>query len=340
MAKRQCMVHYRKLRRNEDQFPDLPLSEALAQALEHRHTDGSRIRDNWRHRVAQVPNIVDHFRFLNDSHHDGEIFFGVTCLYSPNQLQPLIERNPDASVLDISELRAPNGTEYLHAISYWLAIRDHFFIVQHLSLQSKALEEYLTWLLRDQTQIIGDDHYVQLQAIFDRNQVGGDLGDIKSVEIGGLVPETVRAPRSAEPLDQVVEVTAREAIGERMVQTFEKAREILETAIGPMATQQIIEKMPEEAALEVNVNFGYRSKKRRFSKEFMSDLEASLRNMPDGEVRVQSNLGKIVGDDARLQTVMPIKLLRENSSLLDIEDALGQLKEVYRRFLVDGRITD
>lgn len=138
------MVHYRKLRRDEDQFPNLTLSEALVQALEHRHADGSRIKDNWRHRVAQVPNIIDHYRFLNDSHHDGEILFGNTCLFSPNQLQPLIERDPDASVLDISEMRAPDGTEYLHAISYWLAIRDHFFIVQHVALQSKAMEEYLT----------------------------------------------------------------------------------------------------------------------------------------------------------------------------------------------------
>lgn len=333
------MVHYRKLRRDEDQFPNLTLSEALVQALEHRHADGSRIKDNWRHRVAQVPNIIDHYRFLNDSHHDGEILFGNTCLFSPNQLQPLIERDPDASVLDISEMRAPDGTEYLHAISYWLAIRDHFFIVQHVALQSKAMEEYLTWLLRDQTQIIGDNHYVQLQAIFDRNQVGDDFGDIKSVEVGGLVPDTVRAPPPAEQLGaEVVEVDARQALGERMAQTFEKAREILETIIGPMATQEIIEKMPEEAALEVNVNFGYRSKKRRFNKEFMSALEASLRNMPDGEVRVRSNMGIITGEDARLQTVMPIKLVRENSSLLDMEDALGKLKEVYRRFLEDGRI--
>lgn len=154
-----------------------------------------------------------------------------------------------------------------------------------------------------------------------------------------MVPDTVRAPPPAEQLGaEVVEVDARQALGERMAQTFEKAREILETIIGPMATQEIIEKMPEEAALEVNVNFGYRSKKRRFNKEFMSALEASLRNMPDGEVRVRSNMGIITGEDARLQTVMPIKLVRENSSLLDMEDALGKLKEVYRRFLEDGRI--
>ena len=107
-----------------------------------------------------------------------------------------------------------------------------------------------------------------------------------------------------------------------------------------METEKIIDSMPEEAALEVNVNFGIRSTKRKFSREVLSNLEASLRNMPDGEIRVRTKESQVVGDDVRLQHVMPIKLVRENSSLLDIEDALSQLKEVYRRFLNDGRIAN
>ena len=345
MAARRCTVHYRKLMREEGQFPNLTLFEALSRALEHNHPDGRRIADNWRLRLAAVPNHDNHFRFLNDFHKDDEVFYGNTCLFSPGLLQALIEEDPEASVVDIAEKRAPDGTEYLHAIAYWLAVRDHLFIVQHVSLQAKAMEEYLTWLLRDQTPTIAGNHYVQLQAVFDRNLVGGDLGDIRSIEVGGLVPETIKAEPAGVPLREgaparEIEYEVRERLVERVVRGFSKARDVLEAVVGPMETQRLIETIPDEAALEVNVNIGYRAKKRKFSREFMSNLEAGLRNLPDGEVRIRSNAGKIVGDDARLQTVMPVKLIRENSSLLDNEDALNQLKEVYRRFSADGRISD
>lgn len=96
--------------------------------------------------------------------------------------------------------------------------------------------------------------------------------------------------------------------------------------------------MPPEAALEVTVNIGYRARKRKFQKEFMSNLAAGLRNIPDGEIRVIGRDGEIKGDDARLSADMNIRKIRETSSLLDLEDALRQMKEVHRRFLHDGRI--
>lgn len=341
MTSKRCMVHYRKLHREGGKFPESTLYKALSDALKVRGGNGALLADDWQARVAQVDNSAEHQRFLNDFHDDGESFFGNVCLFSPGQLQALIEQAPKAKVLDISERKAPDGSEYLHGICYWLAIRDHFFIIQHITLQSKAMEEYLTWLLRDQARVIGGSHEVELKSVFDRNQMGGDLGDIRSVEVGGVIPETV--PQVAVEVDgggQVVEYEAREALGEKMSRTLSHGKKILEATIGTMETEKIIDSMPEEAALEVNVNFGIRSTKRKFSREVLSNLEASLRNMPDGEIRVRTKESQVVGDDVRLQHVMPIKLVRENSSLLDIEDALSQLKEVYRRFLNDGRIAN
>lgn len=341
MTNKYCKVHYRKLSREAGRFPDLTLSKALSQALNFRHSSGTLIAENWRLRVSKVSGNEEHYRFLNDFHDDGESVFGNVCLFSPGQLQALIEQDPDAPVVDISEKRAPDGTDYLHAICYWLAIRDHFLIVQHISLQSKALEEYFTWLLREQTSVIQAQHAVQLNIVFDLNQVGHDLGDITAIEIGGVLPDTVRSePIRAEVERASMEYDTQRSLGERVIRTFAKGKEILEAAIGPMETSRLIESMPEDAALEVNVGFGYRAKKRKFDKRFMSELEASLRNLPDGEVRVSAKSGNAVGNDARLQMDMPIKLVREHSSLLDNQDALSKLKEVYRRFLEDGRITD
>ena len=307
--------------------------------------EGTRLADNWKLRVAKVPNQADQHRFLNHFHEDSQCFYGHTCLYSPGVLQPLIEDDPDAQSLDISEKRAPKGTEYLHAIAYWLVIGDHFLIVQHVSLQAKAMEEYLTWLLRDRTSTVSSSHNVRLQAVFDRNLVGGDLGTVKSVEIGGLVPETVTAEPSRDeaqeqPQGRVVEYQETRSLGDPIVREFSKARSVIEAAIGRMETQKLMKQVPDEASLEVNVKIGYRSTRRKFKREFMSDVETSFRNLPDGELRVVSDNGVIVGDDARVQSPIPIRLVRENSSLLEDVHALEQLKEVYRRLLSDGRITD
>lgn len=342
MPKRNCTVHYRKLNREDAGFPEITLYEALTRAMDHP-ISGVKMADNWQLRVAGVPSNSDHRRFLNDFHHDGEVFFGNLCLFSPNGLQALIEEDPGASVVDIAEETAPDGTEYLHGIAYWMAVRDHFFIVQHVSIQAKALEEYLTWLLRDQSDVIDNGHEVRLSSVFDRNQLGGDLGDISTIEVGGLVPETVRIDGGVAPLatpGEVVEYDAHEQLGDRVVKGYQRSREVLEAAIGSMATRQLIESVPDEAALEVNLSIGYRSRKRRIRREFMAGLEDSLRNMPDGEIRVKSKDAMVVGQDVRLQTVVPIDRVRENSNLLDNQRAREKLTEVYRRFLADGQISD
>ena len=156
--------------------PDLTLRDAICSALEHRQADGRRISENWQLRSTRVPNQAGHYRFLNHFHQDDEVIFGNTCLFSPGQMQAVLRDVPNVETVDIAEMRAPDGTQYLHAIAYWLVVRDHFFLVQHVSLQAKAMEEYLTWLLRDQTGTISPHHHVHLQAVFDRNLVGGGLG--------------------------------------------------------------------------------------------------------------------------------------------------------------------
>jgi hypothetical protein len=264
-------------------------------------------------------------------------------------LQALIElgKEPDeatlAQVLEawpIAEKAAPDGTEYLHGITYWMVTGDHFYQVQHAALQAKAMEKYFTWLLRDQVKVIGSDHCVQLQAAFDRAQVGDDLGDISSIEIGGLVPETVRDDESPEPVrpGRTVEFLEHATIGDRIAHGFAQARLILVDLLGPMEAQKIIDSVPPQAALEVTVNIGYRAKRRKFQKEFMGNLAAGLRNIPDGELRVRGKDGEVKGDDARLSHDMNIKRHSDTSSLLDLEDTLRQMKEVHRRFVHDGRI--
>ena len=348
MATKRVKIHYRKLRRDNSQFPDnITLRDAIVSAMEATVSDGSRIKHRVRNRLALVPGHDGAQRLLNNFHTADDYAFGTICLFSPGQLQALLkptdgnEEEIPADALeqwDIEERAAPTGNEYLHAICYWYATGDHFYQIQHTSLQSKAMEEYFTWLLRDQSRAIGTANFVELKSEFDRDQVG-DLSDVKSIEVGGLVPETVHQPEAPQPGQKVVEVEAHETIADRVKAGFAKGRQILNDLLGEVEAQKIIDGMPDDAALDVTVNIGYRAKKRKLQKEFMRNLESGLRNIPDGEIKVRDKYGEIKGDDARLSADMSVKKVSDNSSLLNLEHVREQMAEVHRRFLHDGKIS-
>lgn len=348
MSTKRCKIHYRKLRRDNNQFPDMTLAQAITAALNTVLPDGSSVGSKVENRITNAPGNSEYRRLMNYFHHDNDLVFGDVCLFSPGQLQALLQLNAgeEHATLDeaikaweIAEKKAPDGTEYLHGITYWMVIGDHFYQIQHVSISTKPIEEYFTWLLRDKAQILAPTQYVELQAEFDRAQLGDDLGDIKSVEIGGLIPQTEQTPAEASQANKKsVEVDTVRSVGDRFVQGFQKAQKILEDLLGPVEAKKIIDSMPTEASLEVKVNISYRAKKRKFQKEFMKNLASGLRNIPDGEILVRGKDGEIKGQDARLSADMNVKRVSASSSLLNMEDVLRQMKEVHRRFLHDGRI--
>jgi hypothetical protein len=221
MATKRCKIHYRRLRRDNDQFPKATLSKAIALALQKILADGSKVGETVENRITAVPRQEEYRRLLNHHHIDDEFVFGDMCLFLPGQLQALLQLTAEAEhkkidevlkAFAIAEQKAPDGTEYLHGMAYWLACGDHFYMIQHVSIPTKAMEEYLTWLLRDQSKIIGPQKYVELQFEFDRAQTGADLGDIRSIEVGGFVPETLPSEPLPEAIDRVVDFEEKETV--------------------------------------------------------------------------------------------------------------------------------
>lgn len=348
MATKPCRIHYRRLTRDDNSFPAETFSNRIMAALNANAPDGAQIRSNVKHRITEAPGQPEYQRALNNFDIGDGYVFGTTCLFAPGQMQALLklagdEEQPDlAAVLDayeIAEREAPAGHEYLHGLSYWLAKDDHFYQIQHVSLQSGAMEHYLTWLMRDQAKVIGAGHAVTLQSVFDLGQLADD--EPSFIQVGGIVPETLRAepPRAAipEPAAEVVEVEEREKIGGGLL-GWSKGKQILEELYGAMRARELLAAVPDEASLEVSVSIGYRAKKRKLQKAFMKDLAAGLRNLPDGEVTVRTKGGTAKGADARLYQDMGIKRLSPTSSLLALEHARDQMLEVHRRFLHDGKI--
>lgn len=70
----------------------------------------------------------------------------------------------------------------------------------------------------------------------------------------------------------------------------------------------------------------------------LQKLSNELADRGDGKVEVIGKHGKIVDGDAILRTKMPFDLPHEGSSLLDFDNVADQLREVYLRFVKDGKI--
>ena len=327
-------IHYRKLVR--DNWSGQTLSQDIATALDIKpHANGSRYADDWHLRVAAVSDDENQRRFINNFHTENDFVFGNLCAYTSDEMQAVVATDTQvAREVDIRDWEAPSGRDYLHGIAYWLAIGDHCYIVQHMRVRTKALEEYLTWLLRE---ALGTSDSVMLQAMFDISSIGDDLGDITAIEIGGLTPETVQDRGEPTREKRTHLVQRRRSIADRPV--FSKAREVLEAAFGTMETKRLLEQMPEDAALQIMLHVSYLSTSREVDRTSMKDLGVALRNLDDGEVRVRAKDGTIERDEARLKARMPFRRVHENSSLLDLEHVLNQLMETHRRFLSDGKIS-
>ena len=87
MATKRVKIHYRKLRRDNEQFPEsTTLRDAVVAAMNAKLSDGSYIKQRVRNRLALVPAQEGSQRLLNNFHAADDYAFGTICLFSPGQL--------------------------------------------------------------------------------------------------------------------------------------------------------------------------------------------------------------------------------------------------------------
>lgn len=328
---RYATVHYRRLAKEAGL--SVSLVDAVANALVATK-NGVRYGENWQQRVETMQTDPPQSRFLNDVHTDGPTAFGTLCAYTEAQMQALIHTSATAPNVNISDARPPQGNDYLHGIAYWLVVGDHCYVVQHPRVTSKTLEDYFTWLFR-KTSEIQDTQAVILQSEFDIAAVGGEPDDVVDIEIGGLVPDT---QADTEKMTER-EINERRSLREHTAD-FSAAKKVIESIFGPLGASRIMNDVPPGAALDVTVNIGYRSKRRKIDRSTLKSIGTQVRNLGDGDVKIRGRNGSISGNDARLHMRMPFKLIRQNGSLLDLEDTRSQLRKVHERFLEDGKIVD
>lgn len=347
-------IHYRKFCRPTG--ISNTLEELIRSAMDTVDANGHRIRDRYLSRTREVG--IDNFfiNFFSDGREGTQLVFGDVLHFTKGHLQALCRTaNQNASMVPVQQMRAPEQSEYVHSQMFWMVKGDHAFVLQSQSLKTGEFEEYLDWLLKTCTTKLQANHSIVLEARFDAQAIGGDLGDIKEIIIGGVAtsPALIVPDRSTPATDEFVEeervITQHGHIGTGGSTGFAGARQILSVLLGGDANvASLLSAVPEDAELNVQVHIGYATKRRKINRAALKQLQTGLRNLPDSQLQVKSKGANLASDGTiRLHHPASIRLLRAQEgdsqivgSLLDPTDVLRAMFEAYSTFVSNGKIQE
>jgi hypothetical protein len=332
-VRKSLTVHYRKVEDPVGAMEGRTLEALVRSSLASIH-DGGPLSEHWKRRAWLVPPDNTDTLLMNVFHDDGASVFGDLTVYTRGFMQALLKDEPDAAMLSVEQQPPPQGREYIHSMMFWMIVGNHVLTIQSRALNTKQLEQYMTWLVRDRTTQMNANGQVILNAKFDIEDVGGDLEDVREIVVGGtgvLQAAPARLPGHdqqlvAREVEQHVGVEAKRSWGARAIK-------VLHAIMSNEAdVQRLLESIPEGADLDVSVHIGYKSKRRQLSR---APMQHALRNLPDGEITAIGKLGKQSGKDIRLS--YPVRVLCEGS-LLDPIDVRSKLRSAYDYFVENGKI--
>lgn len=336
-------VVYRKFNKCNGSWSSASLEKILLDICKTTLPDGKQVKDDWAARRFPISNSDSHYYFAHALEYKDKALFGMLCVYSPDEFQAIIKEenigNDDLDTflrkIEIAEKEPPKGENYLKGHAYFLIVKNHVFMIQHLSVRTNTLESYLHDLMR-KYDYLPEDGTFELQSKLNLTDVTGGIGDYKAVEIGGVTAydETI----SSSPMEPTVtDVTTSHDLAHGRTKGG-MGLDILRKIFGNMEADKIMQAVPDEAELEVDVKFGFKSKSRKLNRAVLSQIASAARDLPEGQVRAIGKDGKVTGNDLRLQSSMPFDRLRPNGTLLDLENTRSQLLKVYHRFVDDGKI--
>lgn len=340
-------IHYRKFNRPASLAPTL--EQLVRSAMDSPTEDGVPLRSRYLGRL----NVVGSDNYFINTYHDGSgntgLVFGDILHFTKGHLQALCRTaDQTAASVPVQQMQAPEQSEYVHSQMFWMVKDDHAFVVQSMSLRTPEFEQYLDWLLKTKTAKLPAIHSVILDAKFDEDAVGGDLGDIQEIIVGGVASAPPTVP-DEDVSERITEVTQHSQIDTGRTTGRATATEVLRVLLGGEANvASLMQAVPADAELNVQVHIGYQTKKRKVDRVALRQLETGLRNLPDSQLSVKSKGARVATDGTiRLHHNASVRLIRaldgENlliGSLLDPTDVLRAMLEAYSNFVANGKIPD
>lgn len=342
-------IHYRKFTR-----PDgitTSLESMIRSAMDSTTLSGRQVKTRYLERLYQQGNDSYFINIYEDSSEQLTFVFGDILHFTRGHLQALCQTaDENAESVPVQQLRAPEQSEYVHSEMFWMVKDDHAFIVQSMSLKTAELEEYFGWLLKTKSSVLSDAHSVTLAAKFDVDDVGGDLSDIQEIIVGGVATQPPTVPeQGSEFVERVSEVTQQGQIDTGRRTGWATARKILSELLGGDANvASLMQSVPPDAELNVQVHIGFQTKKRKIDRIALAQLETGLRNLPDSQLQVRAKGGRVGSDGSiRLHHNASVRLIKAQDgdnqiigTLLDPTDVLRATVEAYSTFVANGKIPE
>lgn len=360
-------IHYRRLDRERSNLDaDISLAQLLREAL-NSSISGQRVADNVQLRVQDnIPGKAGDIRCWNNIIAEQGFIFGTLCLYRPNELMAVIGSRLAQTSLNaypLSQIDTIENRDFLKSIAYWMAVKDHFYLIQSTSIKTSIIESYFSWLLH-RCDKISNDKEIKLQVELDRDAVGGDLNDLESISIGGhvLAPTSDNglasgSDNSSAPAEALQEKETRRSVGGKsLLINPMKLFEVFTDHRGIEAIRKAYDELQQEdpkATMDAELEFFVRSRKRTESaaaarQRALKALSSGIRDLPSEAVTARAKSGTVTGNDIRLKMPRNISLApppetvapEARSTLLDLNDAFRQMQVVHRRLLEDGKINE
>lgn len=342
MATAYHMVHYRKFEADSSSPGSLEI--LCRKALDHRGERSDALWSRADDRMFDLKDNVGGKILLNKVADLSSAVFGEMCFIESRGLQALLQLTASkvklsdltvAEIYDLQERSAPNGSQFIRGLAYWLAIGDHLFFVKTQAMTPDRMHAYFNWLWKERTQSAPIDLTFRLRAELDRSAHAGDVGDIRRLKISGnSLPRMVATAGEGAP--KRVRSTER-AKRERKFVT-EQAAEISRVVFGANETQSLLNSLGPGEYLAAEASVAVRGRRTEESKKKMRELVDQVADESDAKVQVEGKDGQISEGDAILRTRMPFLVSHDGSSLLDFENVADQLQEVYSRFVRDGKL--
>jgi hypothetical protein len=347
MASAYHLVHYRLFKPQNKQTSTLEaLCRTALGSTQSSLTLWQRVGD----RVFDLPDVANRRVVLNKVADLASAVFGEMCLVQSDGFQALLELKAasvqtsqitTAEIFNLQERSAPQNSQFIRGMIYWLTIGNHLLFVKTQSMTADNLRQYLDWLLKTRSTALPSSAEMNLQAEFDRSQLGGDIGEIKSLRVSGnAIPMSVqsaaKAADTSTKFTQTVRETARRIVDKTLA--FDQAVPIVKALVGEKRTKSLVDSLGPNEYLAVDAQVKVRGRRTEESREQMQKLANELADLTDGKVQVEGKDGKLSDDDAILRTRMPFNLPHEGSNFLDFDNVSDQLQEVYTRFVKDGKI--
>jgi hypothetical protein len=347
MATAYHLVHYRLFKPQRKQTNTL---ETLCRTALSSKQNGLTLWQRVGDRIFDLPDAANRKVVLNKVADLASAVFGEMCLVQSDGFQALLELKAAnvqtsnitmAEIFNLQERSAPHNSQFIRGMVYWLTIGNHLFFVKTQSMTAENLRQYIDWLLKVRSSVLASSVEMNLQAEFDRSQLGGDIGEIKSLRVrGSAIPISVqnaaKASDASTKFSQRVRETARHIIDKSVA--FEQAMPVLRALVGEKRAKSLVDSLGPNEYLAVDAQVKVRGRRTEESRDQMQKLASELADLTDGKVQVEGKDGKLSDEDAILRTRMPFNLPHEGSNFLDFDNVSDQLQEVYTRFVKDRKI--